>query len=198
MPARIVADWDSDGVPDLLVGAGDGSVSLFRNVGTAQAPKLAAAETIVPAGEASFGADAPKKPRRGIRSKVCAADWNGEAGSTCSSATSPPRPRTFPNPTPEQKTKHAEIRKQLAKVEGRYRELVQKVFGPDRAKTKKETDKVQKRWRKSPRRCNRSAQSFRPSTKTTAGSGYSSASPRGRDRQPLQRFSFGFIQGGPA
>src|SRR5262249_12849400 len=35
-----VADWDGDGKPDLLVGAGDGSVTFFRNAGTSREPKL--------------------------------------------------------------------------------------------------------------------------------------------------------------
>src|SRR5205823_6285556 len=68
------ADWDGDGDLDLLVGAGDGRVSLFRNIGSSKAPDLAAAETLVPPGEAAFGPDAPKEPRRGMRAKVCAAD----------------------------------------------------------------------------------------------------------------------------
>jgi hypothetical protein len=73
-----VADWDGDGKADLLVGAGDGSVSLFRNVGTAKEPKLAAAQQLVSPGEAHYGADAPQEPRRGMRAKVCVADWNGD------------------------------------------------------------------------------------------------------------------------
>ena len=71
------ADWDGDGDLDLLVGAGDGSVSLFRNLGTTKAPRFGTAEMLVPSGETAFGPGAPKEPRRGIRSKVCAADWNG-------------------------------------------------------------------------------------------------------------------------
>ena len=41
-----VADWDSDGVPDLIVGEGgngypEGKVRIYRNVGTAEAPAFA-------------------------------------------------------------------------------------------------------------------------------------------------------------
>ena len=38
--APVVADWDGDGKPDLLVGAEDGSVVWHRNVGARGAPKL--------------------------------------------------------------------------------------------------------------------------------------------------------------
>jgi VCBS repeat protein len=63
-----VADWDGDGQLDLLSGAGDGSVLLFRNVGTAREPKLAASQMIVPA--------PPAGSERGQRSKICVTDWN--------------------------------------------------------------------------------------------------------------------------
>ena len=38
--APVAADWDGDGVLDLLVGAEDGSVVWYRNAGTPRAPKL--------------------------------------------------------------------------------------------------------------------------------------------------------------
>jgi hypothetical protein len=138
------ADWDGDGDLDLLVGAGDGSVSLFRNVGTTKAPELAAAETLVAAGETAFSVDAPKTPRRGIRSKVCAADWDGDGRLDLLVGDFATQAPDLPDPTPEQKAKHDEVRKQLAAVEVRYRELVDKVFGPNRAKTKEESEKVRK------------------------------------------------------
>ena len=72
------ADWDGDGDFDLLVGAGDGSVSLFSNIGSEGEPKFAKAEKIVSDGETTWGADAPTEPRRGVRSKVCVTDWNGD------------------------------------------------------------------------------------------------------------------------
>jgi hypothetical protein len=41
-----VADWDGDGLPDLLVNSILGKVVWYRNVGTRQSPKLAAAQPI--------------------------------------------------------------------------------------------------------------------------------------------------------
>jgi hypothetical protein len=42
------ADWDGDGRPDLLVGAGDGSVLWYRNVRSTGSPELAAAQVLIP------------------------------------------------------------------------------------------------------------------------------------------------------
>ena len=71
-------DLNGDGKPDLLVGAGDGSVTWFRNVGARKEPKFAAGVTLVPASVSGDGTDAPKEARRGTRAKVCAVDWNGD------------------------------------------------------------------------------------------------------------------------
>ena len=138
------ADWDGDGDFDLLVGCGTGSVSLFRNLGTAKVPELAAAETLVPPGETAFGPDAPKEPRRGIRAKVCAADWNGDGQLDLLVGDYTTQAPDLPEPPPAEKAKHDAYRKQLETVEKQYSELVQKVFGPARARTKEELEKVQK------------------------------------------------------
>ena len=168
------ADWDGDGDLDLLVGAGDGSVSLFRNVGTAKAPELAAAEPLVPPGETAFGADAPKEPRRGIRSKVCAADWDGDGRLDLLVGDFTTQTPDLPEPTPEEKAKHDEIRKELAKVEGRYRELIEKLFGPKRREDERGGREGQEGARRGQSSgCRSCARSSRPSTRTTAGSGCS-------------------------
>jgi hypothetical protein len=76
----VVVDWDGDGVPDLIVGAGDGSVLWYRNVGTPREPKLAAAKVLVAASD--FGSkhppDASAKDRPCMRAKVCVVDWDGD------------------------------------------------------------------------------------------------------------------------
>lgn len=76
----VLADWDGDGVPDLIVGCGDGSVRWYRNVGTPKVPKLAAAKVLVH--ESSFGKKFPPQPSAKdqpcMRAKVCVVDWDGD------------------------------------------------------------------------------------------------------------------------
>jgi hypothetical protein len=138
------ADWDGDGDLDLLVGAGDGSVSLFRNVGSARAPELAAAEVLVTPGETSYGPAVPKEPRRGIRSKVCAADWDGDGLLDLLVGDFATQAPDLPEPTPEEKVKHGEIRKSLDAVEGQYRERIEKIFGSKPVRAKEEREKIEK------------------------------------------------------
>ncbi len=75
----VVADWDGDNKPDLIVGCGDGSVVWYRNVGESHSPRLAAAGTLVPASALGWKDDALRKPGQwGARAKVCVTDWNGD------------------------------------------------------------------------------------------------------------------------
>jgi hypothetical protein len=76
-----IADWDGDGKPDLLCGSADGSVRFYRNTGKVdphtKLPILAAPRVLVPA-SSEQGAEPGKPPTRGIRSKICVTDWNGD------------------------------------------------------------------------------------------------------------------------
>ncbi len=63
-----VADWDQDGRLDLLLGAGDGSVQWYRNLGTPQEPKLAPPETLIASPE--------ENAERGKPARICLSDWN--------------------------------------------------------------------------------------------------------------------------
>jgi len=60
-----VADWDGDGLRDLVVGHERG-VHWCRNTGTATAPKFAEPEAITPSAW------------EGYRFKPCVTDWNGD------------------------------------------------------------------------------------------------------------------------
>jgi hypothetical protein len=74
-----VADWDGDGLADLLVGGGDGSVQFYRNNGDSKQPELEAPVTLIsaaPLEELSRNLDNP--PRSATRVKVSVADWNGD------------------------------------------------------------------------------------------------------------------------
>jgi hypothetical protein len=77
----VAADWDGDGLLDLIVGWGDGSVVWYRNVGSSTESKLAKGITLVqPAVWPSDDDNAPptKDNKPGVRAKVCVVDWNGD------------------------------------------------------------------------------------------------------------------------
>jgi hypothetical protein len=77
--APVVADWDGDGRPDLLVGAEDGSVVWFRNAGTAREPRLEAARRLIGPSPVGWGGDEQRKPGQwGLRVKPCVVDWDGD------------------------------------------------------------------------------------------------------------------------
>jgi hypothetical protein len=73
-----VADWDGDGLWDLLVGAGDGSVRFYRNVGTSSQPTFAAGVKLIEGidWEESVLATGAAPQRSGMRSKCSVTDWN--------------------------------------------------------------------------------------------------------------------------
>ena len=67
----VVADWDGDGLWDLLSGSDSGAVCWWRNVGTKGAPKFAAPLLLVE--ESSKAADAP-----GTRTQVSVCDFDAD------------------------------------------------------------------------------------------------------------------------
>jgi hypothetical protein len=76
-----VADWDQDGKADLLVGAGDGSVWFYRNVGTREAPEYAKGAALLSKSGGGYSnalphGGAPARP--GTRTKLCVTDWDGD------------------------------------------------------------------------------------------------------------------------
>ncbi|MEM9351575.1 MAG: VCBS repeat-containing protein [Planctomycetota bacterium] len=80
----VVADWDGNGLWDIIAGAEDGSVTWFRNVGAAGDPEFAAGETLV---ETSVDYTsyrvrwADEDPKPGVRTQVEVTDYNGDGKS---------------------------------------------------------------------------------------------------------------------
>jgi hypothetical protein len=77
----LAADWDGDGKIDLVVGANDGSVWWFRNLGKKGKPEYAAGVALLPKSKGGYGnpvpfGGAPEGP--GNRAKVAVEDWNGD------------------------------------------------------------------------------------------------------------------------
>ena len=67
----VVADWDGDGLWDLLSGSDSGAVRWWRNSGTKDAPKFAAPQELLPA--SSEADDAPGK-----RTQVSVCDFDAD------------------------------------------------------------------------------------------------------------------------
>lgn len=77
--APCVADWDSDGLLDLLVGAEDGSVHWFKNVGTSHTPKFSDGTTLIPTSPIGWSSDLDRNAGDwGLRVRPHVADWNGD------------------------------------------------------------------------------------------------------------------------
>jgi hypothetical protein len=141
------ADWDGDGDLDLLVGAEDGSVSLYRNTGDCKSPELASPVQLVSPGEKTDKTtvrNAPKDVHRGRRSKICVTDWNGDGLLDLLVGDIVYQKPDLPEPTPQEKAEHEQARKELESVQKRYGELISKIHGPSRLRRQEQIDKVLK------------------------------------------------------
>lgn len=111
----IAADWNQDGTLDLIVGAGDGAVRYFQNLGTKTAPRFAKGVDLIPPSDADRrermqeGTD-PKG--HGLRTKVCVNDANRDGTLDLLVGDYVSQQSPEPNLTPEQRKKRDELRKE--------------------------------------------------------------------------------------
>ncbi len=76
--APAVADWDGDGLFDILVGSYSGAVYLLRNSGKIGEPKFNNCEQLIGPGVAMQWLEPGEVPKRGRRSQVHVADFNND------------------------------------------------------------------------------------------------------------------------
>ena len=78
----VVADWDADGRWDLVVGAHDGSVSWYRNIGKPGTPDFGPSQTLVDAKAKMKFVTHYLQPGEsggpGVRSQICVTDYDGD------------------------------------------------------------------------------------------------------------------------
>ncbi len=76
----VVADWDGDGLWDIVTGAADGGVYWYRNAGKRGLPEFEAPVTLVEKHEGiGYSEIFPDKdPKPGIRSQVAVTDYDGD------------------------------------------------------------------------------------------------------------------------
>lgn len=72
------ADWDGDGVRDLVVGSEWGEVRWYRNVGANDAPRYENAGVLVERSRHERDPEGTTPKRPGMRVKVHVTDWNGD------------------------------------------------------------------------------------------------------------------------
>lgn len=76
----VAADWNGDGLWDLVVGSGDGGVGWFENVGDKTQPKFGPYQTLIaPAAESKFFEQqltSGQPPVPGVRAQICVTDYN--------------------------------------------------------------------------------------------------------------------------
>lgn len=137
-------DWDGDNDLDLVVGAGDGSVLLFNNTGDAKSAEFAAAEELLPKMAVAYGPDAPNEPARGIRSKVCVTDWNGDGLHDLLVGDYTTQASNHGEPSIEQQAEYDELNKELEELNPKFSSLIQVVLERPSKRSKEEYEKAAK------------------------------------------------------
>lgn len=127
--APVVADWDGDGKPDLIVGSEDGSVVWFRNEGKPKESKLMVAQVLVPPSPSPWSDDKSRRSGEwGVRARPAVVDWDGDGkldllvGDRCGGYEG--KPKTTAAEAAEEKDVTAQLPVLRKEWAGAYKEFV--------------------------------------------------------------------------
>jgi hypothetical protein len=142
------ADWDGDGLWDLIVGSGDGSVTFFKNTGTKKEMEFAAGIQLISPNESHAIKHDQQPTRACARTKVHVCDWNldGRLDLLVGDFTSVEMPE--PKLTEAQTKKRDELQKKQQELGQQMGKLfeAQRKDGELKGELKEEMEKVSKEY----------------------------------------------------
>jgi hypothetical protein len=111
------------------VGAGDGSVWVYRNIGTRKEAKYAAGVALLPACKRSWNpVPADQEPDcPGLRCKICVTDWNGDGRLDLLVGDYWSQNSVAPKLTPEETKRRDELKARRDELNRKWGELYQKL-----------------------------------------------------------------------
>lgn len=142
----VAVDWTGNGLLDLVVGAGDGSVMLYENTGSKTEPSFAGGVALVEAeqGSAFRLIPAGEEPAQSSgRAKVCVTDYNGDGALDLLVGDFAMQERPAPDLNEDQIARRDELRAEQEEISNRFQEVYEKIIAEVGAENLAEYDITQ-------------------------------------------------------
>lgn len=147
----ICADWNQDGLLDLIVGSGDGAVWCFLNTGTRTAPSFAAGSMLLSAAKhdwQNLPREGEEPTGHGLRTKVCVTDYTGDRRLDLLVGDYVYFQTPAPVLSPEQVRERDALREEQAELSGAYRRLTRDEGQAESAEAKALREKMSQLYAK--------------------------------------------------